>query len=189
MSGADPRVSAAREFLVAPGPRHDALLPASVLTRMFYELRRHLGQVLDVLGETAAASHAEDAGALAGIRGVLAAFDWERDDRQYALEHIERIALGDDPAASGADLAPAVLAGNVDLTPAQLATLGQALADAIQYRDPAGACADCEAIPAAAVPGSPGRLAPGLCDDHTEDLNRTDAYLALAAELGIEVDR
>jgi hypothetical protein len=37
-----------------------------------------------------------EAGKLAEVRAVLAAFDWERDDRQYALEHIERIVLGDD---------------------------------------------------------------------------------------------
>ena len=34
----------------------------------------------------------EDAAAkLAKVRAVLVAFDWERDDRQYALEEIERI--------------------------------------------------------------------------------------------------
>lgn len=34
----------------------------------------------------------EDAAAkLAEIRGVLSAFDWERDDRQFALEEIEHI--------------------------------------------------------------------------------------------------
>jgi hypothetical protein len=33
-----------------------------------------------------------DAGRLAAIRGVLDAFDWEHDDRQYALERIEEIA-------------------------------------------------------------------------------------------------
>lgn len=31
---------------------------------------------------------------LTEIREVLAAFDWERDDRQYALERIDRIAGG-----------------------------------------------------------------------------------------------
>ena len=30
------------------------------------------------------------------VRAVLAAFDWEHDDRQYALEAIERIVSGDD---------------------------------------------------------------------------------------------
>lgn len=33
-----------------------------------------------------------DAGKLAAIRAVLARFDWEHDDRQYALEEIDRIA-------------------------------------------------------------------------------------------------
>ena len=32
---------------------------------------------------------------LAEIRRVLSAFDWERDDRQYALEEIERIVTGE----------------------------------------------------------------------------------------------
>jgi hypothetical protein len=37
----------------------------------------------------------EDAAAkLAEVRAVLAAFDWEHDDRQYALEEIERIVTG-----------------------------------------------------------------------------------------------
>ena len=35
------------------------------------------------------------AGRLAEVRGVLEAFDWERDDRQYALEQIEAIVNGD----------------------------------------------------------------------------------------------
>jgi hypothetical protein len=30
------------------------------------------------------------------IRAVLAAFDWELDDRQYALEEIDRLANGED---------------------------------------------------------------------------------------------
>ena len=34
------------------------------------------------------------------------------------------------------------------LDAAQLATLGQALADAIEYRQPSGLCADCESHPA-----------------------------------------
>jgi hypothetical protein len=59
----------------------------------------------------------------------------------------------------------------------QLVVLGQALSDAVTYRDPAGACTSCEAHPA------------GLCEDHAADLDKTDAYLALARALGIEVDR
>ena len=34
---------------------------------------------------------------LGEIRALLAAFDWEHDDRQYALEAVERIAGGDQP--------------------------------------------------------------------------------------------
>ncbi len=37
----------------------------------------------------------DPAAQLAEIRAVLAAFDWEHDDRQYALEAIERITNGD----------------------------------------------------------------------------------------------
>ncbi len=33
----------------------------------------------------------DDSAKLAAVRDVLSAFDWERDDRQYALEEIERI--------------------------------------------------------------------------------------------------
>ena len=38
------------------------------------------------------AERQDEARQLAEIRAVLAAFDWEHDDRQYALEHIDRIA-------------------------------------------------------------------------------------------------
>ncbi|MGO9078138.1 MAG: hypothetical protein ACLQDY_03740 [Streptosporangiaceae bacterium] len=37
-----------------------------------------------------------EAGKLAEVRAVLAAFDWGRDDLQYALKHIERIVTGGD---------------------------------------------------------------------------------------------
>ncbi|HXT90270.1 MAG TPA: hypothetical protein VN714_13540 [Trebonia sp.] len=54
----------------------------------------------------------------------------------------------------------------------QLATPGQALADAMEYRQPAGLCADCDGHPA------------GLCAPHVADLDRADAYAALARQLG-----
>ena len=63
------------------------------------------------------------------------------------------------------------------LTPDQRDVLAQALADAIEYRTPGADCADCDEHPA------------GLCPDHADDLNRSDAYLAVASQLGIEVDR
>jgi hypothetical protein len=66
------------------------------------------------------------------------------------------------------------------LTPVQLEILGQALADAITGREASAsdyACSDCDAHPA------------GLCLDHAADLDRMDAYLELARQLGIDVDR
>lgn len=51
-------------------------------------LADHLGQVLDAPADPAA-------GQLAQIRLVLDAFDWEHDDRQYALEQIDDILRGD----------------------------------------------------------------------------------------------
>ena len=42
----------------------------------------------------ALAAGAEDTRRLDAIRVVLAGFDWEHDDRQYALEQIERITEG-----------------------------------------------------------------------------------------------
>ena len=65
-----------------------------------------------------------------------------------------------------------------DLTPEQRATLGQALADAITCREASAsdsACADRDLSPS------------GLCLDHEADLDRMDAYVALARVLGIEV--
>ena len=43
------------------------------------------------------AAAAEDTRRLDAIRGLLARFDWEHDDRQLALEAIERIADGGPP--------------------------------------------------------------------------------------------
>ena len=37
-----------------------------------------------------------DSAKLAAVRDVLAAFDWEHDDRQYALETIDRIVAEDE---------------------------------------------------------------------------------------------
>jgi hypothetical protein len=45
-----------------------------------------LGDLLDALG-----GPGDDARCLGEIRDLLARFDWEHDDRQYALEAIERI--------------------------------------------------------------------------------------------------
>jgi hypothetical protein len=65
-------------------------LAPSLLMRECAELRRLLGQVLAVL-----AGRQDGSRQLAEIRAVLAGFDWEFDDRQLALEEIERIVTGD----------------------------------------------------------------------------------------------
>jgi hypothetical protein len=54
-------------------------------------------------------------------------------------------------------------------------TLGQALADALSWRTPPADCDGCEASPSA------------LCTECAADLDLTDAYIALANELGIEI--
>ena len=79
------------------------------------------------------------------------------------------------PAIPAADRQPK--ADAAILTAVQMDTLGLALADAVEYRQPAGACADCDVHPA------------GLCSPHAADLDRADDYAALARELGLEVDR
>jgi len=65
------------------------------------------------------------------------------------------------------------------VSPADVAIIGQALADAEAYRrDGAEAwCADCEARPE------------GACDDHVDDLDRADAYAELGRQLEQEADR
>ena len=111
MTAPDERAGLARRFLDEARQRSVEQLPPSVLMRESAELRRLLGQVLGMLAEAQAKSRslthqlsaARAAGAaaahdevrqLAEIRAVLAAFDWEFDDRQYALEAIERIVTG-----------------------------------------------------------------------------------------------
>jgi hypothetical protein len=86
---ADERAELARSYLAEARQRSVEQLAPTLLMRECAELRRLLGQVLAVLAER------QDAGRqLAEVRAVLAAFDWEFDDRQLALEHIERIVTG-----------------------------------------------------------------------------------------------
>lgn len=67
-----------------------------------------LGEAQYLLGELAdiaerpsdvgtAGAAGEDTRRLGEIRDVLAAFDWEHDDHQYALEKIGRLADGGQP--------------------------------------------------------------------------------------------
>jgi hypothetical protein len=115
-----------------------------------------------------------DAGRLAAIRAVLARFGWQAGDRQQALEQIGQIV-----SASHAGSGPGP-GGAAVITPADLGTLRQALADAIAWRTPPTSCPACQAYP---------YYPEGRCDDHTADLDQAGAYLQLVAELGIEADR
>src|SRR5437016_2642666 len=45
----DPRITAARAAVNGPGPRFDVLLPPAVLTEMYYEMRRTLAGLLEVI--------------------------------------------------------------------------------------------------------------------------------------------
>ena len=67
-------------------------------------------------------------------------------------------------------------AGAVTLTPAQLATVLDALADAETYREREGGarCAGCEEAPPSA----------GLCAEHSADFDAAQRYHDLTAELG-----
>jgi hypothetical protein len=86
---ADERAELARSYLAEARQRSVEELAPTLLMRECAELRRLLGQVLGVLAERQA-----EVRQLAEVRAVLAGFDWEFDDRQYALEHIERIVTG-----------------------------------------------------------------------------------------------
>jgi hypothetical protein len=89
VSAPDERAELARRFLAEARQRSVEELAPSLLMRECAELRRLLGQVLGML-----AGRHDGARQLAEVREVLAAFDWEFDDRQYALEAIERIVTG-----------------------------------------------------------------------------------------------
>jgi hypothetical protein len=85
----DQRAEMARRYLAEVTATGVERLPPSVLVREVAELRRLLGQVLAVLAE-----RQDGARQLAEVRAVLDGFNWEFDDRQLALEAIERIVTG-----------------------------------------------------------------------------------------------
>lgn len=89
MTAPDERAELARRFLAEARQRSVEELAPSLLMRECAELRRLLGQVLGVLAE-----RQDGARQLAEVRAILATFDWEFDDRQIALEAIERIVTG-----------------------------------------------------------------------------------------------
>jgi predicted Zn-dependent protease len=86
----DVRVAEARRRLAAMPPDSEitGMTPGQLITQFG---RAHgAAQLLDAYIRDAEA----DARRLAAIRGLLARFDREHDDRQYALEAIERIVDG-----------------------------------------------------------------------------------------------
>ena len=163
MSAADAvRVQQARAALEFFPPDADlARMPATELVTWCVRMQG-AAQLLDAYVREA---EADDARCLREIRGLLARFDWEHDDRQLAPEAIERIVTGELPGE-----AMVMLNGD------QAATVAQALADAESYRRKRVAdwCADCAAVPA------------GACEPHLDDLDQADAYRDLAAELARE---
>jgi hypothetical protein len=86
---ADERAELARRYLAEARQRDVEQLAPTLLMRECAELRHLLGQVLGIVAE-----RQDGARQLAEVRALLEAFDWEFDDRQFALEAIERIVTG-----------------------------------------------------------------------------------------------
>jgi hypothetical protein len=97
------RVSVARQLAEAHGQGREALAvyleasdPANPWPLAASALARTARQLLEIIDGLAGREDQElaEAGQLAQVRALLAAFDWSVDDRQYALEAIERIVTG-----------------------------------------------------------------------------------------------
>ena len=65
-------------------------VPRPDMSTWAWRLSSELGSVLQRLD----VEDGQDPAQLAKVRQVLKAFDWETDDRQYALEHIDDIVNG-----------------------------------------------------------------------------------------------
>jgi hypothetical protein len=92
-AGADQRVTMAREVMAwyDRGSAGSGMWTSGSAINVIGHLATALRLLLEVVAEGEAG-----AGQLAEVRAVLDGFNWERDDRQYALERIERIVTGDD---------------------------------------------------------------------------------------------
>jgi hypothetical protein len=171
---ADRRVDEARAYLEQARPRHDVLLPASVLTSMFYDLRRHALELLRVIVEMhyaeGAAQYCTTCGEWAGI--FVGVIGWHHFRGDPSPGGQRTLYDADHEAVIGWCHSPGLA-----LSPAGHVVVGLALADAVNFRDPSGQCRDCDESPA------------GLWEDHAADLDKADAYLELARQLEIEVDR
>jgi hypothetical protein len=93
------RVNVARQLAEAHGQGREALAvyldardPSNPWPLAASALARTARQLLEIVGDLTGGARQ-----LAEVRALLAAFDWEHDDRQYALEAIERIVTGGQP--------------------------------------------------------------------------------------------
>jgi hypothetical protein len=84
---ADPRVTAAREYLTGVRQYKVSMLPPSVLVRECSELRRQLGQALDVIGQGMVLTTAQRTTVIAALDDA-AVFRTERA-AAYCLECAE----------------------------------------------------------------------------------------------------
>jgi hypothetical protein len=82
------RVQQARRALAAFPPDADLVRMSATEVTVWAVRMQGAAKLLDAYVREA---ETDDARCLREIRDLLAAFDWERDDRQYALEAIERI--------------------------------------------------------------------------------------------------
>jgi hypothetical protein len=80
----DPRIAAALGYAATARPRHDVLLPASVLTTIAYEYRRHVLDLLEVITEIGTTPAGQDA-CLTGpdLGTALAALDTAAEYLEY----------------------------------------------------------------------------------------------------------
>ena len=90
----DVRVQEARRWL-ASFPADAELARMTAVEQSIWVVRMHgAAQLLDAYVRGEEDQVTGDTQRLDRIRVVLAKFDWEHDDRQYALEAIERIVEG-----------------------------------------------------------------------------------------------
>jgi hypothetical protein len=168
----DQRAELARQFLAEVRQRSVEELAPTLLMREVAELRRLLGQVLDVIDEADEADDGTEP--YCTICGQWVGMFHGLDGWHHYLG---------DPAPGGhRELYDAahepVIAWTVPpgraISPARMTVIRVALADADAYRT-AGAdarCEDCMVHPA------------GCCDRHADDLEQADAYRRVLRELG-----
>jgi hypothetical protein len=169
----DMRVQLAREYLDSIRQHEVTHLPPSVLVRECAELRRQLGQVLDVSGEAddddGTEPYCTACGQWVGMFHGLDGWHHFRGDPAPGGQR-ELYDAGHE-AVIGWTVPP-----GRPLSPGQVATVRAGLGDAARYRtDRAAAwCDDCTDHPS------------GCCERHLDDLEAAERYRALAGQIGGE---